>query len=288
MKRQAIFYLCLLLLITGLSKLTIAEETPEKKLKARQLFEQGVSAFEKENYPDALWAFKESYSLNPKLSVLYNIGMCQKALFDFTGAIMTLRKYLEEAGGKISPKEKSSIERTISEMENSLGKISIKVSEDKAEVFIDKESAGFSPLTHFLSVNPGKHTISIRKEGFKPVEREIVVKTQETLFFEFNLIPESQKSETAEKQVSEKSILPSEVKPQKHETLLPSHQEATKPEFPEKEKSKKKKGVLRSPLFWSLLGIAVIGGASAGGVLIWKSVSQEETMKDADLIVYGR
>jgi hypothetical protein len=82
---------------------------------AKARFLEGIELVEQEKYQEALAAFEDSYRIYPKASVLFNIGMCQKALFKWNEAISTFEKYLNSTDER-NPERRLDAEKAIEEM----------------------------------------------------------------------------------------------------------------------------------------------------------------------------
>ncbi len=140
---------------------------------AKQRFQEGVDAFMEENYLGALQSFEDSYRLVPKASVLYNIGMCQKALFKMAEALSTFKKYLKEEGEDISIAKRKTVEAAILEITKMVGVAVISEAPEGADVLLNGKYLGNTPLIDSIVLNPGRHTIRIQKEGLEPLEIEV-------------------------------------------------------------------------------------------------------------------
>ena len=235
------------------------EDPKARKEEAKKLFLEGVDLFAAGSYEEALASFTSSHDLNPNPNVLYNIGMCQRELGDFAASLQTLTGYLEKKGASVPEKEKSEIEAVIAEMKGAVGTLDISVSEKKAAIKIDGKPAGGSPLPSPVVLNEGPHLVEVVKEGFAAEKRTVTVKGGEALEASFSLSPL--------------------LKPAPPEEVLG-------PQAEEGKKKKKKKDILKSPLLWSLLGVAIIGGATATGIIVWKT--RPGPMEDGDWIVHGK
>ncbi|MCP4678392.1 MAG: PEGA domain-containing protein [Deltaproteobacteria bacterium] len=139
---------------------------------ARDKFMDGVDLFGKEDYPGALMAFEESYKLRPKASVLYNIGMCQKALYRYSESIATFREYLSN-GKKIKRDRRKEVEAAISEMEGLVGGLKLTDVPDGAVVMINGDKVGKTPFEKPIPLDPGRHTVKVTKDGFEPLEIDV-------------------------------------------------------------------------------------------------------------------
>jgi hypothetical protein len=145
---------------------------------ARAAFDEGVTAFTAENYPAALEAFERSFAKSPKASVLFNIGMCQKALYRYVDSLATFRRYLAEGGAKIKPARRAEVEKAIAEMEALAGTVRIHGAPPGAAVAIDGADRGRTPLAEPLAADPGKHVVEVRCDGYESFKKEILVSSE--------------------------------------------------------------------------------------------------------------
>ena len=145
------------------------------KARAKRLFQEGMAEVEAENYPAALAAFEESYSLYPKPALLFNIAMCEKALYRYVDSMATFRRYLEEAGETIKPAMRDAVDRSLAEMEKLVGKLRLVDAPEGAEVLVDGKGAGRAPLEEDLVLDPGQHTVQVVAEGFKPLRIDVTI-----------------------------------------------------------------------------------------------------------------
>jgi len=227
-------------------------EQPQKdpKEQAKHLFMKGVTAFAAEDFEKALGFFLESYEMNPKSKVLYNIGMCYRATYSFKEAIETFRQYLLQEK-KLPKKKRKEVEDLIMEMESSLAQITVIVNENGATIMVDSEEAGLSPLQTILEVNPGSHDIEAVKEGFFTAKETVVASSGDNTVVSLTLVP---------------VLAAGEAKP------------------PE-DKGKKK---MSKALLWGLVGAAAAAVVTTSGVLIWYYAPDRGTGPSADWTVHGR
>lgn len=145
----------------------------DEQAAAKESFLRAVELFRAENYAGALNAFEESYALKPKTSVLYNIGMCQKALFRYRDSIATFEKYLNEHGAKVKREQRREVETAIKEMQALIGQLRLTDAPDGAEVLLNGKSIGQTPLSKPIRLDPGRHSLEVRKDGFEPMSIEV-------------------------------------------------------------------------------------------------------------------
>jgi hypothetical protein len=143
---------------------------------ADRLFDEGVAAFEREDYRAALEAFEGSYALEPTPDALLNIGMCHRLVGHGAAAVNALRRYITEVGGTLPQEEVVAIRQQMDAIVPNVGQFELVVSEPGARLAVDGEEVGVSPLGWFVAVEPGEHSVGARKEGYEPaaVSGEVV------------------------------------------------------------------------------------------------------------------
>lgn len=224
---------------------------------AKALFEKGVAAFSAGTYKDALVYFQQSYKINPKPKVLFNMAMCYRAMSQFKESVETFKQYLSQ-GGKSLPKKKiKEVNELIMEMESSLAQVTVIVNENGATILVDSQEAGIAPLQEILVVNPGTHDIEAIKEGFFTAKQTIEIKGGKNEVVSLTLVPK-----------------------------IAAQQETTSTADDEAGKAKKKK--MKTILLWSLVSVAVAGAGATTGVLIWRFAPGGGAGPAADWTVHGR
>lgn len=148
---------------------------------AKAKFQEGMALIKEENYPAALAAFEESHKLVPKPGLLYNIGMCQKALFRYVESIASFKSYLAAMGANVKPEMKLTVEQALSDMQKLVGTILIDGAPEGSEVLIDDRSVGRAPMKDGLLADPGQHSIRVERDGYKPLRTEVNVASGATI-----------------------------------------------------------------------------------------------------------
>ena len=169
---RRIFVVALLLAVFVLAS---GNSEADDRSMAKARFKEGMAAIQAENYPAALAAFEESYELIPKPSILFNIAMCEKALFRYVNSITTFRRFLSEGGSDNKPELVSQAERALAEMMKLVGTLRLEEAPEGAEVLIDGKSVGKTPFREGLLLDPGQHAVRVEAPGFKPLKTDITV-----------------------------------------------------------------------------------------------------------------
>jgi hypothetical protein len=227
-----------------------AEPTEADRARARTLFDAGVAALRAENYPDALAAFEQSWQLNPRPLVMYNIAMCRRALFDYPAAIGSFGTYLEVAAGTSEPEDRQADARTqIAELERLVGQVALAVEPAGARVLVDGREVGTTPLAEPLRVGPGQHVIEVRRDGYEELRREVTVEQGERVELVATLAP------------AQATVEPPVVGPVPPPPVEPLPEVETEDEG----------GIATQWWFWTIIGVVVVGGGVTAGVLLWPS-----------------
>ena len=141
---------------------------------ARRHFEQGVALFQEDDVEAALAEFRASYRMNPIPQVLFNIAVSLRRLHRYAEAADTLRRYLRE-GSEESEERRFLARDLIAELEAVLARVDIAVDRDEADVFVDGELQGRTPLDESLRLAAGDHEIEVRLDGYRTHRERIEV-----------------------------------------------------------------------------------------------------------------
>ncbi len=156
---------------------------------ARASFSTAIERFAEEDYAGALEAFQESYNQRPKAFVLFNIAMCQKALFQYGESITTFLLFLEDSGDAVNPEKADAASAAIEELAKIVATVHIEGAADGAGVAVDGETVARAPLESPLLLNPGRHRIEVTEEGFEPFTKEVAVVAGDRLDLSVSLEP---------------------------------------------------------------------------------------------------
>jgi len=161
---------------------------------ARTHYEAGSSYYQQGRYDDALREFEEAYRLSSearKAVLLYNIGLAHERLGHLTEAIDALRRYLEGSPNADDAEIVNERMRTLQARLDSTG-IVLEVSEEGADVAVDGESRGATPLAEPVRVSPGAHEVRVQRAGFHPLTIRVSVPAGERVTVQANLVPVSE------------------------------------------------------------------------------------------------
>jgi hypothetical protein len=142
------------------------EASPENTSEARRHFRQGVELYNSGDLDAALMEFTTSHLLNPLPAVLYNIAMVERDLHRYADAVATLRRYLAE-GTAEPPHRRAEAEELAEELDALLATVAIESDRRGADLFVDGELTGRTPIDQPLRLASGRHELELRLDGFQ-------------------------------------------------------------------------------------------------------------------------
>lgn len=139
----------------------------------RKLFEEGTADLNAGRYAEAVeklraaWAKKKAYDIAGNLgTALVQLGKRAEAARLLSYAVTSF-----PAGG--SPKEKAWVEETFADVRKEVVLVRVHVSVEGADVRLNGESLGRSPITEDAFAEPGAVVVEAKKEGFEDARIEL-------------------------------------------------------------------------------------------------------------------
>jgi hypothetical protein len=161
-----------LLLLTSTAR---AQDTRQ----ASQHFQRGVALYGEADYRAALVEFKRAYTLAPNPAVLYNIGETEYQLQDYAGALTSFERFLAEAS--VGDARRAEVDGNLAILRARVGHLSVTTAPAGADVSIDDQPAGKTPLERPLLVSIGRRTIVATMPGRAAVTRTVDVAAEDNL-----------------------------------------------------------------------------------------------------------
>lgn len=160
---------------------TFAQSPDAKMEEARSRYERGRQLYEEGAFDAALIEFQRAYDLAPSYKILYNIGQVHRQRNDYANALRVFNRYLKEGSAEMDAKRKADIEKEIAQLRGRVATLQISTNVPGAEILIDDESVGKTPLPQGIMVNSGKRKITATKEGRIPTTKIIEVAGSDTV-----------------------------------------------------------------------------------------------------------
>ncbi len=145
---------------------------------AKTHFDSGVALFKTADFGSALAEFQASYQLNPLPGVLYNIALCEKGMYRYTEAVADLTEYLSHRA-ELPAARVAEAQKVLAELVAVLADVTVTITPiaawDGSTVLIDGRAVPAATLVHPVKLAGGKHTIDVSRDGYRPVQRELLV-----------------------------------------------------------------------------------------------------------------
>jgi hypothetical protein len=170
----------------GLAGLARADApTPAAVKDAGKHFQRGVALYTEADYRAALVEFRRAYDTAPNAAVLYNIGQTYYQLQNYAAALITLQRYLAEAGaGALHRRE---VEQTVETLQSRVGKVTITTNLPGCDIAIDDEPAGKTPFAEPQLVSIGRRRVTATRPGAPPQTQFVDVAAGDTVQLTFTL-----------------------------------------------------------------------------------------------------
>ncbi|KYF82049.1 hypothetical protein BE11_38615 [Sorangium cellulosum] len=145
--------------------------------KARKLYLEGVALAEKSRWADAHASFVAAWALHEHYTILGGIGTCELMLKRYRDAAEHLAAYVREIDkdATATPQDRAAAAETYAKARAQVGAVIVSTSVPGAEVMVDGSVVGKTPLLDPVFVDPGRHTIAVRHDGFAPEEAAVEV-----------------------------------------------------------------------------------------------------------------
>ena len=140
--------------------------TPEEVQQAQVRWNEGKAYFDAGNFEAARVAFKQAYTVFPHAAFLQNLGEAELRTGRHIEAARHFTAFLR-ASSTGSPAQRELAKKSLAKAAERLGSIIVTTNVDDAEIRIDDEVVGRSPVGSLAwFVEPGRHLITARKDGY--------------------------------------------------------------------------------------------------------------------------
>ncbi len=260
-----------------------------KKTEAKKHFKAGLSLLKSEDFGAAAIEFEESVGLFPTKGALFNLANCYKATHRYSDAIDTLIALEKRFPKKMGTEMREAVASLREEIESMTARLSIRVSRDGAEVFVNGDSVGKSPLKKPLVLGPGNYTLVVRLEGFEERTEKLRLVSGDEKKVKVELVPLPEEAapigavaEPAGPKEPEEPVEPEETEgvEEPAETEVGQADEPLEEPVEEQLHREDEASVKRSP---ALLGTSIAGTAATVALGIVAGVFWSKTMDSRDV-----
>ncbi|MBN2717201.1 MAG: PEGA domain-containing protein [Deltaproteobacteria bacterium] len=135
---------------------------------SRHHFESGIALLNQSSFKEAELEFRKSISLYPTRSAWFNLANCYEAMENYPEALRALTHLKDEYANTLDDEMRGAVERNIHDAKQKVATLEIVVVQKDAQIQIDDNVIGKSPLAAPWYLKTGSYTISITCDGFEP------------------------------------------------------------------------------------------------------------------------
>lgn len=141
--------------------------------RARKIFQTGREMYQQARYREAIAEFERAYALRPHGAIQFNIAQCHEKLGELAAAIDRYQRYLREVPGA---EDRGTVELVIANLtqrqkESTPQPLTVRSAPPGAEVVLDGERRGVTPLT--AEVKPGPHQVELSLPKYLKATRTV-------------------------------------------------------------------------------------------------------------------
>jgi len=133
---------------------------------AKAEYEGAKILYGDKDFASASSKFQRAYELSSDARLLFNIAVCQKNLRKYSKMLATIRRYLEDGAPILTADDKQQAQDIVKTVEAFVSELKLSVDEADAEVFVDDEKIGVTPMKGTTFLDVGVRKITVRKKGY--------------------------------------------------------------------------------------------------------------------------
>jgi hypothetical protein len=179
---------------------------------AAKHFERGVSLYGEADYRGALVEFKRASGLVPNPAVLYNVGETEFQLQEYANALVTFERYLAEAGP--TDPHRAEVEAAVRTLKTRVGHLAITSSPTDAEIAIDDQPIGRTPIDKLVMVSAGRRKVVATLPGRAPATKYVDVAAEDVVSVSLQFPAPS--AAPTDHPLAQPQIAPAHVPPEGH------------------------------------------------------------------------
>jgi hypothetical protein len=141
---------------------------------AKADYDSARSLYAEHDFSGALIKFTAAYAGSKDARLLWNMASCEGKRRHYTKALALLREFERDGGAKITDQDRREAAQFIAAIEPLTASTRIEVTPPGADVFVDDEPIGQSPLP-LATLDIGVHTLRVQKAEFHDATERITI-----------------------------------------------------------------------------------------------------------------
>jgi PEGA domain len=119
------------------------------------------------DFRGALVKFQAAFASSKDPRLLWNMAVCQKELRHYAKAVADINRYIVEGGAVLTEQDRAEAISKRDTLQTFVSPVTVRVNEPEADILLDDEVVGRSPMATPVVTDIGEHHFSIRKAGFR-------------------------------------------------------------------------------------------------------------------------
>jgi hypothetical protein len=138
---------------------------------AKEAYESGKVLYGDGDFAGAKLKFERAHELSKDPRLLWNMAATEKQQRRYDRVLSLVERYLAEGGEALTDEDRQEAKGLLDMIRALVTEVTVKVSEPGAEVSVDGEKLGESPLDKPLILTQGERAFAVTKPGFKPYRK---------------------------------------------------------------------------------------------------------------------
>ncbi len=134
---------------------------------AKASYEEGRILYGEGDFAGALVKFSAAHEQSKDPRLLWNMAVCEKNLRRYAKAQQLVERYIREGGSVLTDQDRIDAVALVQALKPYVTAVTVEVDQRGAEVSVDDEAVGTSPLAEPLRLNVGARRFKVSKPGFK-------------------------------------------------------------------------------------------------------------------------
>lgn len=140
---------------------------------AKTAYDSAILLAQNKDFAGSLAEFGRAYTLSKDPRLLFNMAKCEKELHHYAKMRGLLEQYLRDGARVATPESIGAAQEALAAIKPLVAALAIKANVDGADVAVDGDVVGQTPLKASVPVDLGKHTVTVKKSGFDPFEQAL-------------------------------------------------------------------------------------------------------------------
>ncbi|MEZ4447662.1 MAG: PEGA domain-containing protein [Polyangiaceae bacterium] len=157
---------------------------------ARAEYEAGRVLFADGDFKNAIVKFRKAHDLSKDPRLLWNIAVCEKNLRHYSQMLRLVRRYREEAKDVLTAEDRQQADAIVDTVKQFITDLDLAVNVEGAEVLVDDERIGITPIKGRLTLDVGRRKVTVRKDGYTEQSEMVTVPGGGKMSLAFDLLKE--------------------------------------------------------------------------------------------------